>query len=188
MRVPSGSRPAARRRSMVADTRSAASQRSSPRRRRNTSVASVSMSQRTSACVAISSNWAGIPRDTYRSTMLALVDDDVSVLESVRSLLASYGYQVATYPSALDFLRAGVREGLSCIILDVQMPGMTGPELQARLNAAGSEVPIVFITSVHDDALRARVIGAGAVAFLYKPFDEDALIDALGAASATASI
>ena len=116
--------------------------------------------------------------------MLALVDDDVSVLESVRSLLASYGYQVATYPSALDFLSTGTRDDLRCIILDVQMPGMTGPELQARLNASGSEVPIVFITSVHDDALRARVLGAGAIAFLYKPFEEEALIEALGAARA----
>jgi len=72
-----------------------------------------------------------------------------------------------------SFLSTGVRDGLSCIILDVQMPGMTGPELQARRNADGSEVPIVFSASVHDDAVRARVRGAVAIAFLDKPVDQD---------------
>ena len=111
--------------------------------------------------------------------MLALVDDDISVRESVEGLLTSMGFEVEVYASADAFLDANVLERVACIILDVQMPGMTGPELQDDLNAAGRAIPIVFITSHRDDALRVRVMDAGAVACLYKPFDESALVAAL---------
>src|SRR5271169_6349956 len=87
--------------------------------------------------------------------VISIVDDDESIRDSTRQLLRSAGYQVATFDSAESFLDAGAVDKAECIILDVRMPGMDGLELQRRLNASGSEVPIVFVTA-HDDASSRR--------------------------------
>lgn len=113
---------------------------------------------------------------------LAIVDDDIGIQESLSGLLRALGYDVVTFGSAQAFLAFPERASVRCLVLDVQMPGMTGPQLQARLATAGTSPPIVFITS-HDDArVRSAVLAAGAVAFLTKPFSEEALLEALATA------
>lgn len=108
-----------------------------------------------------------------------VVDDDASFLTSIGRLLKASGYEVATYGSAAELLRRvpdGTRPG--CILLDVRLPGMSGPELQARLAATGCELPIVFLTGHGDIPTSVRAIKAGAEDFLTKPVSRDQLIDA----------
>lgn len=114
--------------------------------------------------------------------MLAIVDDDRSVRESLQGLLESMGYAVETFASASSFLAAGAAARFRCVVLDVQMPGMTGPELQRTLKTTAPALPIVFVTSNADEDLRTRLVGAGAVACLFKPFSEEDLVAALGTA------
>src|SRR3954454_17508553 len=101
--------------------------------------------------------------------IIAIVDDDEAVRVATASLVRSIGYTARTYASGKDFLRSCAQEEPSCLISDVQMPEMSGPELQDELTAAGRRMPIIFITAFPDEALRRRVLAAGASCFLSKP-------------------
>jgi len=113
--------------------------------------------------------------------VISVVDDDDSVREAIESLLKSVGYGVELCASAEEFLNLGSRQETACLILDVQMPGMSGLELQCRLAAANRSIPIIFISAHSDENARARALAAGAIAFLQKPFSEAALLDAINA-------
>src|SRR3954469_15170279 len=114
--------------------------------------------------------------------LISVVDDDNSVRESLQGLLQSIGYGVETYCSAEAFLHSDSLARTDCLILDVRMPGMRGPELQRELVRLGSAIPIVFITAHGDDDVRLQVLASGAVDCLLKPFSEDALLTAIRAA------
>ena len=107
------------------------------------------------------------------SSVIAVIDDDASVRLALQSLLRSFGYEVMLFPSAMAFLNAPERHESDCIISDVQMPQMSGPDLQNQLVAEGDPVPVIFITAFPEKAVAARVIERGAVAILAKPFDGD---------------
>jgi FixJ family two-component response regulator len=113
------------------------------------------------------------------NSIISIVDDDQSVRQSLASLLRSVGFAVRAFGSAEDFLKAGQPGATGCLLLDLRMPGMSGLELQQQLAAAGVRVPIVFLTAHGDEEARARALRAGAVAFLTKPFSENALLDAV---------
>jgi len=108
--------------------------------------------------------------------VISIVDDDASIRAGSRTLLRSAGYEVQTFASADEFLTSGVLGLTQCLILDVRMPGIDGLELQRRFHATGIRVPIIFITAHDDGSLRRRVIEAGAVDLLHKPFGAKALL------------
>src|SRR5204863_10180237 len=111
--------------------------------------------------------------------VISVVDDDLSVRRALRRLIQSAGYAVETFASAAEFLDARAPGRTSCLILDIQLDGLTGFELHERLAADAAEIPIIFITA-HDDAMtRQRVRQAGVAAYLPKPFDKRALLDAI---------
>ena len=114
--------------------------------------------------------------------LVAIIDDDASVRATTDSLVRSLGYIVNTFASAEEFLRSNRLDDLSCVIADVQMPGMSGVELQAHLLAQGSHVPFIFFTAFPDERVRAQALRAGAICYLTKPFDADSLIQGLQAA------
>jgi FixJ family two-component response regulator len=114
--------------------------------------------------------------------VISIVDDDESVREAIESLIKSVGLGARVFASAEEFLNSNHIEDTSCLILDMRMPGMSGLELQRRLSAAGHGIPIIFISAHSDDQTRAQALGAGAVDFLFKPFSETALVDAVRAA------
>jgi FixJ family two-component response regulator len=116
--------------------------------------------------------------------LISVVDDDESVRESLEGLLKSIGYIVQVFSSAESFLSSDALLKTNCLILDVRMPGMSGPELQQDLKAHGHQIPIIFITAHGDDDVRARVLADGAVACLLKPFGEDSLLSAIDKALA----
>jgi FixJ family two-component response regulator len=111
-----------------------------------------------------------------------IVDDDPSIRESTEMLLRSVGFQVKTFVSAHDFLKADLRECLGCLILDVRMPGMSGLELQKKLLSAKTPLPVIFITGHGTIPMSVHAMKAGAVDFLPKPFDEQELLDAINRA------
>jgi two-component system response regulator FixJ len=113
------------------------------------------------------------------SNLIAIIDDDESIRDSVKALLRSAGYPVMTFESAEVFLESGLAMGAACVILDVRMPGMDGPQLQIRLRNEHSRVPIIFITAHDDSPVRERVLRAGAVDVLNKPFAPAALLSTL---------
>jgi len=114
-----------------------------------------------------------------KSPLVSIVDDDESVRESLPDLVREFGYRVEAFSSAERFLASGSETGTNCLILDVAMPGMTGPELLRYLRNRGQQVPIIFITAHRDEFVRRRLMADGAVDFLYKPFSDDALQGAL---------
>ena len=114
--------------------------------------------------------------------LVTVVDDDESVRESLPDLLKELGYAVSTFSSAQDFLKSRELASTRCLILDIAMPGMTGPELQLQLSSRGEQIPIIFITARGDDTLRRQLIAQGAVDCLFKPFSEQQLRAALDAA------
>jgi len=116
--------------------------------------------------------------------VISIVDDDESVREAIESLIKSVGYTAKVFPSAWEFLSSGHLDDTGCLILDVQMPGMSGLELQSRLMASKSRVPIIFISAHSDADARARALEAGAIGFLQKPFSEDALLNAINSSLA----
>jgi FixJ family two-component response regulator len=118
------------------------------------------------------------------SLTIAVVDDDVSVRESLLNLLAEFGYTVSAFPSAEDFLASDCLGRTGCLILDIALPAMSGPDLQQELRRRKQHIPIIYITALDNDRLHAQVIGDGAVECLVKPFSETALIDALQRAGA----
>ncbi len=116
--------------------------------------------------------------------LVSVVDDDESVRESLPDLLCELGFATEAFASAEEFLASDHLDRTRCLVLDVGMPGMSGPELQEELARRGRAIPIVFITAQQDESIRARVLAAGAVAYLHKPFSDTALLDAVNAALA----
>jgi FixJ family two-component response regulator len=114
--------------------------------------------------------------------LIAVVDDDAAIREAVQSLLRSVGLRAEVFASAQDFLQSGRLQDTACLIVDVRMPRMSGLELQQQLTTAHCPIPIVFITAHGDEETRARVVRAGAVDFLDKPFSDEALLRAVQAA------
>jgi FixJ family two-component response regulator len=113
---------------------------------------------------------------------VSVVDDDESVRESLPDLLEELGFASKAFASATEFLESNAADQTSCLILDVAMPGMSGPELQRELLRQRKRVPIVFITAQGDEKVRSVVLANGAVAYLLKPFTETELRSALAAA------
>jgi FixJ family two-component response regulator len=114
--------------------------------------------------------------------LVSVVDDDESVRESLPDLLRLFGFAAETFPSAEAFLASDVVGTTSCLLLDIAMPGMSGPDLQEELIRRRQKIPIVFITATGDSSVRPRLLARGAVECLSKPFSEVALLDALSAA------
>jgi FixJ family two-component response regulator len=114
--------------------------------------------------------------------MISIVDDDQSVREATDALVRSLGYAAATFASAEEFLSSDRMHTTSCVIADVQMPGLSGIDLQQRLLALGLRLPIIFVTAFPDERSRRRAMDAGAVDFLSKPLSDERLISCLDAA------
>jgi FixJ family two-component response regulator len=114
--------------------------------------------------------------------VISIIDDDASVRAASDNLLRSLGYAVYTFDSAEEFLRSAHLNVTSCVIADVQMPGMSGVDLQAQLLIQGYRVPFIFMTAFPEETVRARALKAGAICFLTKPFDRLALSRCLDAA------
>jgi FixJ family two-component response regulator len=114
--------------------------------------------------------------------LVSLVDDDQSVRESLPELLTELGYDSRTFSSAGDFLTSDAPLHSSCLVLDVAMPGMSGPELFRELRSRNLIIPVVFITARKDEVVRSRLLDDGAVECLFKPFSDTALLRALNKA------
>jgi len=117
-------------------------------------------------------------------SLVSVVDDDESVRESLPDLLRELGFAARAFSSAEEFLASDSVGQTNCLILDVAMPGMSGPDLQQELTRRRQEIPIVFITAHRDETVRPRLLESGAVDCLFKPFSEAALVEALNAALA----
>jgi FixJ family two-component response regulator len=118
-----------------------------------------------------------------RSTpLISIVDDDESIREATKGLVRSLGYLAATFASAEEFLSSDRVDDTRCLITDVQMPGLSGVELQRRLIAQGRPMPTIFVTAYPDDRTRSRVLNAGAIGYLSKPYSEESLIQCLDTA------
>ncbi|HEY2379060.1 MAG TPA: response regulator [Gemmatimonadaceae bacterium] len=123
--------------------------------------------------------------------LVAVVDDDESVRESLPDLLREFGFRPQTFASAAAFLASASLDETQCLLLDIAMPGMTGPELQKELARQGHSIGIVFITANAQESTRSRLLATGAVDCLFKPFTESALLTAvtlaLGQSQSTSS-
>ena len=119
-----------------------------------------------------------------KSPLISIVDDDESVRESTKALVRSLGYAARAYASAEEFLGSDP-DNTTCLIVDVQMKGLSGVELQERLIAEGRQTPMIFITAFPDEQVRSRVLSAGAIGFLRKPFSDDKLASYLDLAIAS---
>ena len=117
-----------------------------------------------------------------KRSLVTVVDDDESVRESLPDLIRQFGFTAQAFSSAEAFLASGVVSETSCLVLDIAMPGMSGPDLQQELMRRRQEIPIVFITARGDEMIRPRLLAQGAIACLFKPFSDIALLDALNAA------
>lgn len=116
---------------------------------------------------------------TTKRALVSVVDDDESVRESLPDLIRIFGFDVRAFASAVEFLRSEWVSRTECLILDVAMPGMSGPELEEELIRRGDRIPIVFITAHKDENDRIPLMQNGAVACLFKPFSDVALQEAL---------
>jgi FixJ family two-component response regulator len=114
--------------------------------------------------------------------LVAIVDDDESIRHSLNGLMKEAGFSTLAFTSAEEFLNSGELEHTACLIADIRMPGMSGLELQSKLNEGHYRIPIIFITAQGDERMRMQALRAGAVEFLTKPFDDDVLVDHLRAA------
>jgi FixJ family two-component response regulator len=114
--------------------------------------------------------------------LVSIVDDDDALRNSLDDLMRSMGFRTQGFPSAEAFLSSNQARDTACLLLDVRMAGMNGLDLQLQIAAANWQIPVIFITAHADDNTRARALEAGAVAFLYKPFREEELLNALDAA------
>jgi FixJ family two-component response regulator len=117
-----------------------------------------------------------------RSLLISIVDDDESMREATKGLVRSLGYHAATFSSAEEFLSSDLVHRTSCLITDMQMPGLSGADLQHRLILQGRCMPTIFVTAFPDEKIRARVLTAGAIGYLSKPFTEESLITCLDTA------
>lgn len=118
-------------------------------------------------------------REEECQLLSVVIDDDESVRESLPDLLREFGFVARAFSSAKEFLSSGCLDETSCLILDIAMPGMSGPELQQELKRGGYEIPIIFITGQRDETIRTRVLKQGAAGFLFKPFSDSALLTAI---------
>ena len=114
--------------------------------------------------------------------MVAIVDDDDLMRGALEGLLKAVGLPAQAFASAEEFLKSGQQRQASCLITDIRMPGMSGLELQAHLNAERCRIPIIFITAHGDEKMRMQALRAGAVEFMAKPFDDEALVESVRAA------
>ena len=114
--------------------------------------------------------------------VISIVDDDQSMRDATSRLVRSLGFAVATFASAEDFLESARVDDTSCLITDVQMPGLSGVELQSRLIADGRHMPIIGVTAHPEESIRTQMMEAGAVGFLSKPFNDECLINCLATA------
>lgn len=126
------------------------------------------------------------PLDRLRRTLelakahvITIIDDDPSVREAMQCLVRSLGHRTRVFSSAEEYLRSDTASDSSCLITDLHMPGMSGADLQERLNAEGRCVPIIFVTAYFEERLRDRVMDAGALGFLRKPFSDESLIECI---------
>lgn len=117
-----------------------------------------------------------------RRPVISVVDDDESVRESLPDLIREFGFDAQAFASAKEFLESDQMHETNCLILDVAMPGVSGPELQRKLMQQRQNIPIVFITAHRDEDLRPRLLEQGAVECLYKPFSDKDLLAALNTA------
>jgi FixJ family two-component response regulator len=120
--------------------------------------------------------------DQLQSKFVAVVDDDDSVRTAIQGLLKSVGLPARVYASGEEFLDSGHQHQSACLIADIRMPGMSGLDLQARLNAERCQIPTIFITAHGDQEMRLQAMRAGAVEFLSKPFDDELLVEGVRAA------
>ena len=111
------------------------------------------------------------------SQLVAIVDDDRSIQSALKDLMESAGLLARRFGSAEEFLESDERNQTACLIADIRMPGMSGLELQAKLKAEGSRIPIIFITAYGDAKMKMQAMKAGAVEFLSKPFDDEVLLE-----------
>jgi len=116
------------------------------------------------------------------SPLVAIVDDDRSVLNALKDLMEAAGLSARCFGSAEEYLESDQRSQTACLVADIRMPGMSGLDLQAKLKAEGSSIPIIVITAHGDDKMRAQAMQAGAVEVLSKPFDDEVLLEKVQAA------
>jgi FixJ family two-component response regulator len=116
---------------------------------------------------------------TVTRPLVSVVDDDESVRESLPDLLKEFGFAARTFSSPEEFLASDWLGQTGCLILDIAMPGMSGPDLQQELKRRGHDIPIIFITASTDKSIRPRLLEQGAVECLFKPFSDTALLEAL---------
>ena len=114
--------------------------------------------------------------------MVAIVDDDDLMRSALQGLLKSAGLPAQAFASAEEFLKSGQQDQVGCLVADIRMPGMSGLELQAKLNADHRRIPTIFITAHGDEKMRMQALRAGAVEFMAKPFDDEALLESVRAA------
>ena len=114
--------------------------------------------------------------------MVAIVDDDDLMRSALQGLLKSVGLPAQAFASAEEFLKSGQQNEVGCLVADIRMPGMSGLELQAKLNADKCRIPTIFITAHGDEKMRMQALRAGAVEFMAKPFDDEALLESVRAA------
>jgi FixJ family two-component response regulator len=112
-------------------------------------------------------------------SVVMIVDDDDSIRKAARRLIRSFGLAVESFASADDFLASGRIDATACLVLDVNMPGLSGLELQRHLSALHYHIPIIFITAFADEAVRVQAVTAGACRYLIKPFEEDELLEGI---------
>lgn len=117
-----------------------------------------------------------------RSPLVVIVDDDELMRSALHGLMKEAGFRALTFASAEEFLNSGEQGRTACLIADIRMPGMSGLDLQSKLNRDRIRIPIIFITALGDEKMRMQALRAGAVEFLSKPFDDDALLDSVRAA------
>ena len=121
------------------------------------------------------------------NAVVAVVDDDLYVRRSLARLLHFAGYEVRTYPSGQELLDAGLAEGTACLVIDIHLGSMNGFDLNDQLRSAGARQPVIFITAHDDDATRERAHRVDSSTYLRKPFEANAILDAVGAAVSAAS-
>ena len=114
-----------------------------------------------------------------RQKIVAIVENDPSMLRAAGDLLDAHGFTTIAFSSAEEFLAGDGNRGIDCVLVDIDLGGMSGIELRRELELSGSVLPVIFMTALDDDATRRQALGAGCVAFLRKPFSQGALLDAI---------